>query len=148
MAGIALENPHQINKYLAGCVQLAYSGAFDCKSTVSHRALALEHAHYRLTFFFKELPSARIREAPQLPVVWQISRSLRNPRCEQQVQVPRLLIILHGPVTYVSHQAVNVEGKPLQELVSSGTRGERSHDLWVRFEECFIVCSRATGKNC
>jgi len=54
-------------------------GSRDCKSTVSHRALALEHAQDRLAFFFKELPSARIREAPQLPVVWQISRSLRNP---------------------------------------------------------------------
>ena len=116
-------------------------------STVSHRALALEHAQDRLTFFLKELPSARIREAPQLPVVWQISRSLRNPRCKQQVQIPSLLIVLQGPVSYVSNQAVDVEGKPLQELISSRTHGYRSHDLRVRFEGCPIVLDRAIEKN-
>jgi hypothetical protein len=42
---------------------------------------------------------------------------------------------------------VNVEGKPLQELISSRTHEHRSHDERVRFEECFIVFSRATGKN-
>src|SRR6202035_5847224 len=101
----------------------------DPNATVSRRTLALEHAHHRLTFFFEELPSARIREAPQLPVVWQISRSLRNPRRENQIQIPGLLIILHGPVSNITDEAVYVEGKPLQELTASRTHRYRSHDL-------------------
>ncbi len=101
----------------------------DPNATVSRRTLALEHAHHRLTFFFEELPSARIREAPQLPVVWQISRSLRNPRRKNQIQIPGLLIVLHGPVSHVTDEAMYVEGKPLQELTASRTHRYRSHDL-------------------
>lgn len=40
--------------------------------TVNCRTLALEHAQHRFTLLLKELPGACIREAPQLPVVWQI----------------------------------------------------------------------------
>jgi len=56
-------------------VDIQQDVAIDPRLIVSRRTLALKHAHDWLTLFFKELPSPRIREAPQLPVVWQISRS-------------------------------------------------------------------------
>ena len=57
-------------------IDIDHRPVVDPDHIVSCRALALEHAHHRLAFFFKELPGARIREAPQLPVVWQIAGSL------------------------------------------------------------------------
>ena len=52
-----------------------------------------------------------------------------------------------GPVSYVPHQTMDIERKPLQELISPRTHGYRGHDFWVRFEDCLIVFGQATRKN-
>ena len=85
-------------------------------ATVSCRTLALEHAQHRLTFFLEELPCACIREAPQLPVVWQIPWTLRDPRFKQKIPIPSLLVIRELPVTRIADKAVHVKGKPIEKL--------------------------------
>lgn len=83
-------------------IDLDHRAVVDPDSTVSCRTLTLEHAQHRLAFFFKELPCARIREAPQLPVVQQIPRAIRNPGSKYKVQIPGLVIILHTAIGHVT----------------------------------------------
>ena len=91
-------------------------------STVSRRSLALEHAHHRFALLLKELSSACIREAPQLPVVQQIPWPFGEPRRKQKIQIPRLLVIPQSPVGSITGDAVNVKRKPLQQLRSFRNR--------------------------
>jgi hypothetical protein len=60
-------------------IELKKRPVVDPDYTVNCRALALEHAQHRLALLVEELPGARIREAPQLPVIWQIPRSIGDP---------------------------------------------------------------------
>jgi len=50
-------------------VDLKQPGMINPDATVNRRALTLEQAQHGFGFFLEELPRARIREAPQLPVV-------------------------------------------------------------------------------
>src|SRR5262249_16212370 len=95
-------------------VDLRHRAMIDPEHTVSRRTLTLEHAQHRLSFFFEELAGARIREAPQLPVVWQKSPAIGNPLNEQPVEKTGLGVSLERPVKGVSGEAMNVEWKPLQ----------------------------------
>ena len=107
----------------------------DPDHAVSCRTLTLEHAHDRSTSLLEELTSPCIREAPQLPVVRQISRPLRSPHSKQEIQVPGLLEVLQVPVAHIAGEAVHVKRKPFQKLIASRTCG--SHEISeVRFAEC------------
>jgi len=113
-------------------VDLQQHPMIDPDSTVSCRALTLEHAQHWLSFFLKELASTCIRKAPQLPVIWQVSRTFREPRCKQQVQIPSLLKIFQCSVAYVSGNAMNIKRKPLKELISPEIFSCRTHTEHVR----------------
>ncbi len=116
----------------------------DPDRTVSCRTLTLEHAQYRLAFFFEELPCTRIRKAPQLPVIWQIPRPIGNPGGKQEVQIPSLVVVLHRPVLGVAGYTMNVKGKPLQKLTSPYAQRSRPHQLSVVNELCLSNYFRAT----
>ena len=101
-------------------VDLQHRPVVDPDHTVSCRTLTLEHAQHRRSFFIEVLPCACIREAPQLPVVWQIPRALRNPGCKQKVEIPGLLVVLECAVAYIADEAMHIERKPIEELSSLG----------------------------
>jgi len=108
-------------------IDLDQHAVIDPDSTVSCRTLTLEHAQHRLAFFFEELPRARIRKAPQLPVVQQIPRALRNPGSKQKIQVPSLVVVLQCAIAHITGQTANVEGKPLQHLTAPGSQQGGKH---------------------
>ena len=110
-------------------VDLDQRRVVDPDSIVSCRALALEHAQHGSRLFLKVLPCMRIREAPQLPVVGQISRSRGDPRFEQKIQIPGLLKIFQVSVAKVAHQSVNVEREPFSDLIPAGTHRSRGHEV-------------------
>jgi hypothetical protein len=93
----------------------------------------------------------RIREAPQLPVVGQISRSHGDPRFEQQIQVPCLLKIFQVSVAKVAHQSVNVERKPFSDLIPAGTHKSRGHVKFLLNEtlrDNWFRCKQKTLLRC
>ena len=117
-------------------VDLQQRAVIDPDSTVSRRTLALEHAQHRVSFFLEELPGACIREAPQLPIVWQISRALGDPGCKQKVEKPGLLVVFERAVTHLADEAMHVERKPLEKL---GTLRDSVHR---RFPNCLDDSAR------
>ena len=93
----------------------------DPDSTVSCRSLALEHAEHWRRFFIKELLRARIREAPQLPVIGQISWPFGNPRSEQEVEIPGLVVVPESAVTDIADETLHIKRKPFQRLRATRT---------------------------
>lgn len=93
-------------------VDLEQHPVIDPDRSVSCRALTLEHAHNWPTFFLEELAGACIREAPQLPVVRQISRPLRSPHSKQKIPIPGLLEVLQVPIVHIAGEALYIERKP------------------------------------